>query len=767
MNLESWINKGGHFIKCQKNGKAPAQSWKDTNAPNFETVSKWIDDGFNIGIKSGNKFFVVDIDDKHLFDDFVKKYNATKTFTVETPHGYHLYYSVPNGIKIKNSNGIIPKIDIKPLGSYLICPPSEIKGKKYFTLHDLPISEPSKEIIELAKEKTAKTAFKSNKKPFECNSINSNESYAQAALKGEIQKVLSAPVGTRNPTLNKAAFSLGTLIESGKLSESIVKSELENAALQIGLQRHEIKKTIESGLNSGQKNPRNIPSLKNVSCNQQNLSIENPIDKLQSDLPKILLPGDNTLQSDFAKSAGEVCAKNDFYNFNGLPVIIENGGTKIVESYNFRTSIEKIAVCIKSKKINSQSFTVKNSCSIDTAKTTLASPFFLEPLPILEKMFDVPLPVIRGGKLETLTTGYNSKEKIFVKKDSVNYDTNWSFERGKEYIENLLKEFPFTDKRSRAIVIGGMLTEFCRLILPENCQIPVFIFCANAEGSGKTLLTKIINFPVHGLLDIKSLPNNENGIHDELNTAVLHAKNSIIFDNIRGNLRSASLEAFITAVKWSFRVKGFNKEFCGSADINLYLTGNDLTYTPDLRRRSLQVDLFSKFEHSEDREIKNWIDDISLMEMRSDILSSLFALVRSWHEAKQPPCKAYNSTFKRWTQIVPAILEHSNLGDCLAKTKSKKGGDKTGDDMNSLVKAMTGNLHSNEIKFAEVIETAFNNSLFDWIITSEDLDRKGRTIFSRLLKRYDERNFNIDGEMVFFEITGNGHSKRFCTEKIK
>ena len=80
--------------------------------------------------------------------------------------------------------------------------------------------------------------------------------YAQAALALEAENVATARLGTRNDTLNRAAYNLGQLIAAGQLAEDDATTELTAAALRAELEPGEIRRTITSGLAAGQRNPR-------------------------------------------------------------------------------------------------------------------------------------------------------------------------------------------------------------------------------------------------------------------------------------------------------------------------------------------------------------------------------------------------------------------------------------------------------------------------------------------------------------------------------
>jgi putative DNA primase/helicase len=82
------------------------------------------------------------------------------------------------------------------------------------------------------------------------------DAYVRAALAGELERVRAAPVGTRNNTLNSAAFNLGQVVEGRDTDD--IKASLLRAAIACGLPEREARATIESGLKAGALHPRPI-----------------------------------------------------------------------------------------------------------------------------------------------------------------------------------------------------------------------------------------------------------------------------------------------------------------------------------------------------------------------------------------------------------------------------------------------------------------------------------------------------------------------------
>lgn len=75
--------------------------------------------------------------------------------------------------------------------------------------------------------------------------------YGQKALADEVARVALARQGTRNETLNAAAFTLGRKVAAGLLDEGDVERELVSAAVAAGLPVREAVATVRSGLQAG------------------------------------------------------------------------------------------------------------------------------------------------------------------------------------------------------------------------------------------------------------------------------------------------------------------------------------------------------------------------------------------------------------------------------------------------------------------------------------------------------------------------------------
>ena len=359
------------------------------------------------------------------------------------------------------------------------------------------------------------------------------------------------------------------------------------------------------------------------------------------------------------------------------------------------------------------------------------------------------------GEVELLRAGYDF-DSLTLTIPQCEYDENLPLADARKRIDDLFSEFCFADKgRSKAVAVAAMLTLYGIGLLPREALRPVFIYLANAEGAGKTMLAKCAVSPVYGLVDTEGAPKDKTEIAKELLTAVIEARSYSLLDNCKGHLDSAQLEAFVTSVRWKGRILGVSKSFCGQNNVTVMITGNGCTVSPDIRRRSLFVELFMEQERAEDRKFQRILDDAALLAMRSDILAALWAFVREWDLAGRPAPSRAHSSFPRWAEIIGGIVEFAGFGCPLETAEIQSVSDVDGSDMCELVAA----LGSEPKQFDELVSVARELGLFERLLASEgDLKPNDKSTFGKLLKRYDRRMFSNGKRFV---VEGKGHKRRF------
>lgn len=243
-------------VHCDRPGKHPRLRHGLTEAttdPRLIDVwwSRWPD--ANVGLRTGVTMDVADIDSAEGW------HGLTHLLGGELPAGprvrtggggWHLWFR-PMGFG--NRVGLLPGLDWRGVGGYVVAPPSRhVRGGDYRWVRRpgdaLPAGPAAlRDLIEGPPPPTSRIAAH--------RTIAYPDRYARAALTAESERVASAPVGTRNDTLNRAAFALGRLVGAGLLDQGDVVRELDAAARRCGLGRAEIRRTIRSGLIAGRRSP--------------------------------------------------------------------------------------------------------------------------------------------------------------------------------------------------------------------------------------------------------------------------------------------------------------------------------------------------------------------------------------------------------------------------------------------------------------------------------------------------------------------------------
>jgi hypothetical protein len=209
--------------------------------------ARWPD--ANIGLRTGVVMDVADVDTDeggHALRHLVGGTMPVGPLVRTGGGGWHLWL---RPIGYGNRVRLLPGVDWRGTGGYVVAPPSRHAYGTAYTwvckTSTLPACPAALRSLVAGPEPPASTA----------RPIAHPARYAEVALEAESDRVARAPVGTRNDTLNRAAFALGRLVGAGLLDERSVTRELSASARYAGLGRVETIRTIRSGLTAGRGRP--------------------------------------------------------------------------------------------------------------------------------------------------------------------------------------------------------------------------------------------------------------------------------------------------------------------------------------------------------------------------------------------------------------------------------------------------------------------------------------------------------------------------------
>jgi hypothetical protein len=221
--------------------------------------------GVGVGIALGPAAGVVDleVDDRDAAAALLHRIAPAETIGWRSARGDHRLYRWDERLGRLTDKSVVyleggaVEVRLGAVGKQLVavCPPTVGSDRRKRAWNGVWKIAPFPEQLlgEVEREQARKSRLRERPKPL---SGALPDQYGAAALRAEAALVRSAPPGTRNRTLNRAAFNLGQLVAGGLIARSAIEEKLTAAAADVGLPDREIAATLRSGLEAGLKNPR-------------------------------------------------------------------------------------------------------------------------------------------------------------------------------------------------------------------------------------------------------------------------------------------------------------------------------------------------------------------------------------------------------------------------------------------------------------------------------------------------------------------------------
>lgn len=248
-------------------------------------------------------------------------------------------------------------------------------------------------------------------------------------------------------------------------------------------------------------------------------------------------------------------------------------------------------------------------------------------------------------------------------------------------LERLLEpfaEFPFASPAARAAFAAHVLTACARHALDVR---PVWVYTAPAAGTGKTLLAGCASLIAEGTRPaVRQWPEDEAELKKALLAAVLVSDPIILMDNVPSGtkVRSAALCALATSDVYSDRILGVTQMATAANRSLLVLTGNNLTPSGDLARRSLIVRQDAGLEKVRGRSFR--IADLRhhLLERRAELLAAALTVLRAYACAGDRVTCPVLPSFERWSRVCRDPIVWLGLPDPLETQDAEADDDSDG-----------------------------------------------------------------------------------------
>jgi DNA polymerase-1 len=332
---------------------------------------------------------------------------------------------------------------------------------------------------------------------------------------------------------------------------------------------------------------------------------------------------------------------------------------------------------------------VQQSMSRETAAALLASPQLRRALPHIERILDVPVPVMWDSQLVFVQRGYDERLKTYCPGNGPEI-APLSLEESKAVLHELTQDFCFADAQSVTNFIARLLTPFCRGLMGWSARPPIWLFEGNRPRAGKDYLAMIIPMVYEGRpnedapMDVRP---EETG--KRIVAALRAGRRFMHFANCRGHIDNFYVEQAATAKVLSARSLGSND---ASSDLTLpnelelsLSTNTGTTFTEDFGLRCRHISLHYAEEDANARHFRNPDLHAHVLASRGRILSALAGLVYHWNEKGRPNGPTNFTSFPEWARVVGGILWTCGLGDpCITAKGQTLTGDSVTEDMRKL-----------------------------------------------------------------------------------
>lgn len=547
-------------------------------------------------------------------------------------------------------------------------------------------------------------------------------------------------------------------------------------------------------------------------------------------LPMIALPADNELQRSFNTDVAHILQGSDLYRRATVLMHPFEGELREMRADSFVSWSQKYFVGYKLKTDkDGNPYQVLRDMTESTAKLCLASPEFVSSVPMIHRIYPSPVPMItEQGALILCTPGYDPSTGTYVFEGKITpqppdparppltgpvssdnyFDDSVSLADAFWTLYDLHSNFPFADwtdwitpgdgdllsryddqgkprqfrlSRSLAVQIGAMLSLFAANCVPQAASRMGFIYNANQQRSGKTLLVKIATAPVYGGFKAQSWREDEESMVKSLDAEILAASPYICFDNVRGMVQSQVLEGLFTSPIWTGRILGRTEKFVAENNTVVFFTGNNVNAGTDIQHRCLYSSLHVDEGDAQSRDIEGGIiDDVWLADPknRREILSALWSIVRHWDHAGRPLAQGRTRQgFDTWGKIIGGMVEFAMFGDMLERPVLENAGDSEAEDLISLIK----HLHAAgrpDYTYQELVHTCWDHGLFPWLLQGREdtrplrpdqgaphvltlaLNEKCTSKMGLLLKRHSSERGSVHS---FNDASGNPVKIRFSS----
>jgi putative DNA primase/helicase len=357
--------------------------------------------------------------------------------------------------------------------------------------------------------------------------------------------------------------------------------------------------------------------------------------------------------------------RNDHGKLRAVPLNNDRMRYRLNETVNWKRKTQKGA-------------TTLDGAPREVVSMVLATPD--APLPLVTRVVEAPILTPKGKVVEE--PGYSADGKVFHDPDSrlevppvPSKPSRAELERAKRLIlGELFGDFPFRTDADRAHAVCLLLQPFVRDLI--DGETPLYDADAPTPGSGKGLLIKVCMVVLQDSTPpLTPLPEEEPEWQKLITTLLMESSSIVVFDNANRTISSGAFANVLTSPMWKNRILGTNRVATLPNRVTWVVTGNNVSMSSELLRRTVRIVIDTGREHPEDRpahdfkhpDLVRWA-----REHRGELIWAALVLARNWIAKGRPPGRETMGSFESWAKVMGGILRAAGIPGLLTNREEQR-----------------------------------------------------------------------------------------------
>lgn len=304
-----------------------------------------------------------------------------------------------------------------------------------------------------------------------------------------------------------------------------------------------------------------------------------------------------------------------------------------------------------------------------------------------------------------------------------------------------LGEVQFEGDRDRAHAMALLFGPFVRPMIQG--PTPLHLVEASKPGTGKSLLPELLGTVFLGKPPGGSpMPSREEEINKQIGTDLREGHPIIFFDNVKGKVRSASLEAALTLGFYRGRILGVSENIHARICNTWVMSANNAVLGEEMNRRTVRIRIDADQTRAQKkvgytiRRIREWT-----VEHRPELLLAVLTLLTSWTAAGMPDVDIdERESFEAWSRLMASLLGHLGIEGLLAETDDAEDGFEEG-EAEALCVAWFDRYGLDEIRSSDLVPVLMTGAHLEQTIGERQTERGYSTALGMWLDTVRDREF--------------------------